>query len=213
MYFSAELVNHPNSSGLTPSSDLSYDFYRFRLLNEQEPIMMRSKNIAKVEPYLVNTNTNRPLSQLSSQPISKTTATMTTTTTTTSAPSKARINLDSMGNTPTNSSTSSSTGSFGGMIYPSHIRYSDFLIPNPAYQTPSSQSLSKFSSHTTFPTLLSESLSHGSLHQLPAANCSSYNEHATDLTSSINNFQQTYPSFTQGNIRSCVVRIINRFYY
>ena len=213
MYFSLELINRPNSSSLTPSPDRSYHYYRSRLLNEQEPIMTRSKNIAKVEPYSINTNTNRPLNQPTTKATTTTAATTTTTTTTTVAPLKARINLDSMGNTPTNSSTSSSAGSLGGMINPSHISYSDFLVPNPAYQTLPSQSLSNFSSYKTLPILLSESLSHGSLHQLPAINSSSYNLHTTGLTSSINNFQQTYPSLTQGDIRSSVVRIINRFYY
>jgi hypothetical protein len=177
-----------------PVSELSYDAYRFRRLNDPDQITARPRNVAKVEPYSINTNTVRPLYQ-SSQPI-----------TTTAAPSKARIILNSMGNTPTNSSTSSSAGSLGGMIRHSNIRHSDFLVPNPAY----SQPLSNSSSYRTPPILLSESLSHGSLHQLPIANIPSYNGCTNTLTSSTNNSQEKYRSSRKGDFHSSMVRLINR---
>jgi hypothetical protein len=181
-----------------PSSDLSYDAYRFRRLNDQDSITTRPRNIAKVEPYLMSTNTVRLLYQ-SSQPIMEPTG----------VTSKARINLNSMGNTPVNSSTSSSAGSLGGMI-----RHSDFLMSNPTYSKPPpppTQPLSNSSSsYTTPPMLLSESLSHGSLHQLPAPNIPSYNGHITGLSSLNNNSQEKYQSAIQGDFHSSMVKIINR---
>ena len=99
---------------------------------------------------------------------------------------KARINLNSMGNTPVNSSTSSPAGSFGGGM----IRNSDFLMPIPAYSRPLSNSPS---SYTTSPILPPpEPFAHGSLHQLPAAyNIPSSNGHTTNFPSSKNNFQSS----------------------
>jgi len=187
-----------------PSSELSYDAYRFRRLNHQDSApaptstTTRPRNIAKVEPYSMNTNTVRPLYQS----LSPSKPTMETT----GVPSKARINLNSVGNTPTNSSTSSSAGSLGSMI-----RHSDFIMPNPAYSKPLSQPLSNSpSSYTTPPILLSESLSHGSLHQLPNANIPSYNGHTTTgLHSLKNNSQEKYQSYIQGDFPSSMVKIIN----
>jgi hypothetical protein len=191
-YFSPESVNRSNNSIQMPSSELSYDAYRFRRLNDQDSNTTRPRNIAKVEPYSMNTNLIRPLYQ-SSQPITETSV----------VPSpKARIHLNSMGNTPTNSSTSSSAGS---------LRHSDFLIPNSAYLKPHPQPLShSSSSYTTPPILLSESLSHGSLHQLPAANIPPYNGHTTGLPSSKNHSQDKYQSSTLRDFQSSMVRIINR---
>jgi hypothetical protein len=168
-----------------PKSEISYDAYRFRRLNDQNSVSTRPRNIAKVEPYSINPNTIRPLYQSPSNTIP---------TITPAVPTKARINLNSMGNTPTNSSTSSSAGSLGGMI-----RHSDFLMPYPAYSIPSS--------YPTPPILFSESLSHGSLHQLPAANMPSYNGRTTGFP-----FQQKYSSSMQGDFQSSMVRIINRLY-
>lgn len=85
-----------------PSSEVVCDSYHFRRSNEQDqvPLSMNSasrlKNVAKVEPYSINTNIIRPLYQSSTSPspsqpsikitsassISTTTATTTTTTTT-----------------------------------------------------------------------------------------------------------------------------------
>jgi len=155
-----------------PRSEVSFDAYRFRRLNDDNSNSQRPRNIAKVEPYSINSNTIRPLYQ--SPPPN-------TITTTTTIPTKTRIN--SMGNTPTNSSTSSSNVSVGGMI-----RHSDFLTPNPTYPTP--------------PILFSESLSHGPLHQLPAANI---NGRSIAMTLSTNNFQQKYSDF-----QPSMVRIINK---
>ncbi|CAF2819700.1 unnamed protein product [Rotaria sp. Silwood2] len=186
-----------------PVSELSHDAYRFRRLNDQESTTIRPRNVAKVEPYSINTNAVRPLYQSTSQPMTTTTTITTAATTTTSAvPLKARINLDSMGNTPTNSSTSSSAGSLGGMIRHPNVHHSDFLTPNPAYPTLSSQPLSKSSSYIAPPILLSESLSHGLLHQLPSANIPSYNGRTTSLASSTNNFQRKYSSPKQGEFHS-----------
>jgi len=182
------------------SSDLSYDTYRFCRLNDHDSITTRPRNIAKVEPYSINTNTVRPLYQSSLQPVTMTTAVV---------PSKARISLNSMENTPTNSSTSSSAGSHGGRLRHSNIQHSDFLTPNPPYPTPPLQPVSNSPSYITPPILLSQSLSHGSLHQLPAANSPSYNERTTGLTSSTTNFRQIYPSSTQGGSHSSMVSIIN----
>jgi hypothetical protein len=187
-YSSPESVNRSNNSIQMPSSELSFDAYRFRRLNNQDSGPTRPRNIAKVEPYSMNTNTMRPLYQ-SSQPITEPTV----------VPSlKARSHLNSMGNTPINSSTSSSAGS---------LRHSDFLISNSAYSKPypypHPQPTSASSSYPIPPILLSESLSHGSLHQLPAANIPSYNGHATGLPSLKNNSQDKYHS------QSSMVRIIN----
>jgi hypothetical protein len=195
VYFSPESVIRPNNNIQMPSSDLTYDPYRFRRLNDQDSITTRPRNVAKVEPYLMNTNTVRPLYQ-SSQPIMEPTG----------VTSKARINLNSVGNTPVNSSTSSSAGSLGGMI-----RHSDFLMSNSAYSKPHPQPLSNSSSsYTTPPILLSESLSHGSLHQLPAANIPSYNGHITGLSSLNNNSQEKYQSVIQRDFHPSMVKIINR---
>ena len=47
-----------------PSSDLSFDAYRFRRLNDQDQMTStRLRNVAKVEPYSINTNMVRPLYQ------------------------------------------------------------------------------------------------------------------------------------------------------
>jgi hypothetical protein len=175
-----------------PSSDISYDAYRFRRLNDQDPSQQRPRNIAKVEPYSMNTSAIRPLHQ-SSQLITEPTVVPTL---------KARIQLNSMGNTPTNSSTSSSAGSF---------RHSDFVIPNPAYSKPHPQPTSSSSPpYPTPPILLSESFSHGSLHKLPIANIPSYNGHTTGLPSSKNNSQDKYQSSIQRDFQPGMVRIIDR---
>jgi len=147
-----------------PSSELSYDAYRFHRLNDTDQLTStmpatRLRNVAKVEPYSINTNMVRPLYQ-SAQPTST-----------------AHIHLNSTGNTPTNSSsTSSSVGSLGNTIRHPNVRQSDFLIPNPEYsKTPSysqSKAKSNSSSYTTPPSttsvLLSESLSNMSTHRLPS---------------------------------------------
>jgi len=188
-----------------PSSELSYDAYHFRRLNDQDQMTTtRLRNVAKVEPYSINTNMVRPLYQSSStQPIS------------TTVPSKARIILNSMGNTPTNSSTSSSAASLGGTIRHPNVRHSDFLVPNPAYSTPppppTSQPLSNSSSSYTTPPstsiLLSESLSHGPTHRLANTNNTSlYNGRSTGLTSSTNNSPQKYQSSIQGDVHSGKVK-------
>jgi hypothetical protein len=193
-----------------PSSDLSFDAYRFRRLNDHDPMTTaRLRNVAKVEPYSINTNMVRPLNQsLSSQ-------LPTTITTPTAAPSKARTILNSMGNTPTNSSTSSSAASLGGTIRHPNVRQSDFLVPNPLYSTPTpppshiSQPLSNSSSYTTPPStsiLLSESLLHGSPHRLSNTNNSSlYNGRSPSLASS-NNSQTKYRPSTQGDIYATKVK-------
>lgn len=182
-----------------PTTELSFDAYRFRRLNDQESLTnTRPRNIAKIEPYSMNINAVRPLYQSSSilQPTPEI-----TTATTTAVPSKARINLNSIGNTPTNSSTSSSAGSLGGMI-----RHSDFLMSNSAYSNLVPQPPSNSSSYTTPPILLSESLSHGSLHQLPSANIPSYNGHtSTGMSSLKNNSQDKYQSSIQGDFHSSMV--------
>lgn len=124
-----ESVNRSNYMNIPMAvTEISPDAYRFRRLNEQDPSGIRSKNIAKVEPYQMNTSTNaiRPLYQSSSN--SQTTATGVI------PSSKACINLNSMGNTPVNSS-SSSAGSLGNGL----IRNSDFILPNPVVQYPKTQ--------------------------------------------------------------------------
>jgi hypothetical protein len=194
-----------------PSSELSYDAYRFRGLNDHDQMTTtRLRNVAKVEPYSINTNMVRPLYQSSSlsQP-----------TTITTVSSKGRNILNSMGNTPTNSSTSSSAASLGGTIRHPNVRHSDFLTPNPAYSTAppppphTSQPLSNSSSYTTPPStsiLLSESLSQVSPQQLSNMNNSSlYNARSTALVSSSPNSPQKYQSSsTQGDFYSGKVKII-----
>ena len=186
-----------------PKADVSFDAYRFRRLNDQNSTPTRPRNIAKVEPYSINPNTIRSPYQLSSSPQPNIITTATT------IPTKVHINLNSMGNTPVNSSTSSSAGSLGGGM----VRHSDFLTPNPAYPIPPSQPLSNSSSpYPTPPILFSESLSHGSLHQLPAANIPSYNGRTMGLPSSTNNFQEKYSSSMHGGFQPSMVRIINRLH-
>ena len=190
-----------------PTSDLAYDVYHFRRLNDPEPITpaTRLRNIAKVEPYSINTNMVRPLYQSSalSQPTS------------TIASSKAHTIPNSTGNTPTNSSTSSSAASLGGTIRHPNIRHSDFLIPNPSYSSAppppppaslhASQSLSKSSSYATPPPpplstsiLLSESLCQGSANRLPS-NTSLHNGRSTGLIPSTNTSPPKHQSTTQGD--------------
>jgi len=185
-----------------PATEVSFDAYRFRRLNDQDSLITRPRNVAKVEPYSMNINPVRPSypSSSISQPSTETTI---------GVPSKARINLNSMGNTPTNSSTSSSAGSLGGMI-----RHSDFLMSNSAYSNliPQPPSNSSSSLYPTPPILLSESLLHGSLHQLSSANIPSYNGHTTTGMSSLkNNPQEKYQSSIQGDFYSSMVTRTNRY--
>jgi hypothetical protein len=182
-----------------PSSELSYDAYRFRRLNDSAPMTTttRLRNVAKVEPYSINTNMVRPLYQSSSlsQP--------------TTVSSKAHMIPNSTGNTPTNSSTSPSAVSLGAIIRHPNIRNSDFLTPNPSYSTAPppppphvSQPLSNSSSYTTPPStsiLLSESLSQGSVNRLPS-NTSLHNGRSIGLIPSTNNSPQKYQSSTQGDL-------------
>jgi hypothetical protein len=197
-----------------PSSDLSYDAYRFRRLNDQDQMKTapmtaatRLRNVAKVEPYSINTNMVRPLYQTLSQPAA------------TSVPSKTRIVLNSMGNTPTNSSTSSSAGSLNGMIRHPNVRHSDFLMPNPAYSTaPTSQTSKPLlnSSSYTKPAspsiLLSESLSQGSSHRSPTTNTSLNNGRSTNVAPTSNTSQPKYRLSTQGDFHSGKVIIIKISY-
>ncbi|UJR20854.1 hypothetical protein I4U23_023964 [Adineta vaga] len=192
---SLESVNRPNNSNRMSPSELAYDTYRMLRLNDHDSINTRTKNIAKVEPYSIHTNTVRPLYPSSStlKPITMTNTTATTTTTTTDLPSKARISLNSIQNTPTNLSTSSS--SMSSKIRQSNNHHSDFLVPNTRFSPSSPAPLSNSSSYTTPPVLLSESLSHGSLHHLPTINSSLFNGRPTGLTSSRNNSPSIQPDF------------------
>ncbi|CAM4895290.1 unnamed protein product [Rotaria socialis] len=198
---SPKSVSHPNNSDLMPSSELSYDAYRFRRLNDQDSTVVRPRNVAKVEPYSINTNTVR--SQFQSTPSTFQSPSISTTNMTTPVvPTKPRTNLDSMGNTPTNSSTSSSIGSLGGIIRHPNILHSDFLTPNPIYPTSTSQPLSNNSLYTKPSILSAEPLSQDSLQQLPTANSPPYNERTIGLTSAPNTFQQQYPSSIKGDFYS-----------
>ena len=211
-YFSSESAGRPQNSTGMPSSELSYDAYRFRRSNGNDPLTARPKNIAKVEPYSINTH--RPLYQSSAtQPITV------ASTITVNTPSKARVTQNSMGHTPTNSSASSSAGSLAGMMRQPKILHSDFLEPNPAYSARSiplpscqttSQSLSHSSSYTAPPMRLSESLSHGSLHRLPVTHTAFYDEPAYSLTSSRQHPQEKHRSSAQGKFHSSIVRIANQ---
>ncbi|CAM4930060.1 unnamed protein product [Rotaria socialis] len=201
---STDSLNRSNSSSLMPSSELSYDAYRFRRLNEHDQMTRtRLRNVAKVEPYSINTNMVRPLYQSSSSKLMATTI---------MAQSQSRTALNSMGNTSTNSSTSSAASLSGTIRHP-NVRDSDFLVPNPAYSTPPPPQLS----HTCHPPstssslatplttsmLLSESLSHGSPRRLPnTSNPSLFNAHSNSLASSVNNSKQRYQSSTQPDLHS-----------
>lgn len=185
-----------------PTSDLSYDAYRFRRLNDSDQQLSRLRNVAKVEPYFINTNTVRPLYPSSS--------------TSQSVPavpppsSKARVVLNSTGNTPTNSSTSSSAASLGNAIRHPNILHSDFLVPNPSYSTaqpPShtSQTLSNSSSYATPPsTLLSESLSQASPQRLMNNTNSLHNGRSTGLINPPQKYQS--PPSMQGDFHSSKVK-------
>ena len=159
-YFSPESIHRQHVQ--SPSLDMSSDVYRFQ--QQDSNVQRRPKNIAKVEPYSMNNNTTRPLSQ-------------------------ARIELNSMGNTPTNSSTSSSSAvSLGGMI-----RHSDFLLP-----------ISKSSSSYIPPPIpFSQSFVDDSLHQYP-----SYNEQRKDLPLPISHSQDKYQSSLPKDLHASMVRII-----
>ncbi|CAF1131336.1 unnamed protein product [Adineta steineri] len=178
------------------SSDLSYDTYRVCRLNDHDLITPRSKNVAKVEPYSINTITNRPHYQSSSALQS---IPMTTATTTAAVPSKTRISHNSIENVQTNLSTSSSIASHGGIIRHPNVHHSDFLMP---YPIPSLQPLSNSSSYTTPSKLLSDSHSYGSLQQLPTINSSLYNGRNTDFISSKNNSPQSYSTSMQSDLHS-----------
>ena len=210
-YFSSESASRPQHSTGMPSSELSHDAYRFRRLNGNDPTTARPKNIAKVEPYSINTH--RPLYQPSAtQPITV------ASTITVNTPSKARAMQNSLGHTPTNSSASSSAGSLAGMMRQPKILHSDFLEPNPAYSARSiplpcrttSQSLSHSSSYTAHPMLLSESLSHGSLHRLPVTHTFFDDEPTYSLTSSRQHPQEKHRSSVQGKFHSSIVRRVNQ---
>ena len=178
-YFSpTESIHRQHVQLPPPPTDISSDAYRFHRFNEPDSSNRRPKNIAKVEPYSMNNNATHSLYQSPA----------------TAPSSKARIDLNSMGNTPTNSSTSSSSAvSLGGMI-----RHSDFLIPHSTYSK--SQPLSNSSStYITPPMPFSESLVHDSLHQYP-----SYNGQKNDSPSAISN----QSSLTK-DLHASMVRIIN----
>ena len=212
---SSESLNPLNNSSTMPSSELAYDAYRFRRLNDQEQMTSaanptsRLRNVAKVEPYSINTNMVRPLYQSSPSPSASLPSTKiipTTKTTTVPPPSQARTILNSMGNTPTHSSASSSAGSLNGMIRHPNVRHSDFLVPNPAYAPPTvkppapsvlpsashrSQPVSNSTSYATPPPssrLLSDSLSQRSA----VNNAPLYNGRSTNLAASVNDQQQKY---------------------
>lgn len=196
-----------------PSSDLSYDTYRFRRLNDSDQQMSnatRLRNVAKVEPYLINANNVRPLYQSSS--IAQSIPATTPPPPPPQAQAKTRIILNSTGNTPTNSSTSSSAASLGGTIRHPNILHSDFLIPNPSYSTTSqpashtSQTLSNSSSYATPPsTLLSESLSQGSIQRF-SNNTNNNLLHNGRSTGLINSSQKYQSQPVQGDFHSSKVR-------
>lgn len=198
-----------------PTSEITHDAYRFRRLHEQDQMAKtRLKNVAKVEPYSVNTNLVRPLYQLAaSQPT--TTTTTTTSTTSTMAPSKTRTTQNNVINSLTNSSTSSAASLTGTIRHP-NVRNSDFLVPNPTYSTTvpppplhQSQPLSNSSSYITPPTslLLSESLSHVSPQRIPHTNHTSLpNGRSTNLAATVNNFKEKYQSSTQPDFHSGKVK-------
>lgn len=187
-----------------PSSDLSFDAYRFRRLNDSDQQMSsatRLRNVAKVEPYFINPTTVRPL-------YPSTSISQSIPTTAPPAQAKTRVILNSTANTPTNSSTSSSAASLGATIRHPNILHSDFLTPNPAYSTApppthSSQTLSNSSSYATPPsTLLSESLSQGSTQRFSNSNNSLHNGRSTGLINSSQKYQS--PS-VQGDFHSSKV--------
>ena len=95
-----------------PTSDLSYDAYRFHRSIDMDPLVAvrPTKNVAKVEPYSIHSANNRL------EP----------------PPTKARIFLNSMGTSSAHSS--SSTSSLSGMTRHSNVvLQSDFLVPHRAY--------------------------------------------------------------------------------
>ena len=203
--FISDISTHSNNSSTMPSSEFSIDSYCFHCFNDHDSIMNgRQRNAAKIGPYLINTNMVRPLYQsLSSQAI------------TTTAPLKSRSTLNSMGNTLTNSSTSSSIVSLGGTIRHPNIHQSDFLVPNPSYSTSfpaKTQPLSNSSSYATPPStsmLLSESLSQEISHRLSNTNhISLSNEHHTNLMTSKNNSPIKYPLHVRIDLHSGKVELI-----
>lgn len=187
-YFSPTESIHRQHVQPPASRENSSDAYRIIRFNEPEPTMRRPKNIAKVEPYSMNNNAIHSLYQSPATAVSST-----------SSSSKARIDLNSMGNTPTNSSTSTSSAvSLGGMI-----RHSDFLTPHSTYSK--SQPLPNSSStYITPPIPFSESFVHDSMHQHP-----SYNGHKNDLPSAISNSQDKYQASLTKDLHASMVRIIN----
>ncbi|CAF3541406.1 unnamed protein product [Adineta steineri] len=209
---STEPLSRPDNSNIMPSSELSYDAYRFRRMNDHNQMASttaaRPKNIAKVEPYSINTNTVRPLYPLSSSQL------IGTPTTPTTIPSKTRIVLNSVGNTSSNTSASSSAGSLGGTIHHQNVRYSDFLTPNPTFSTPTPLSSSHISqpqpnSSSYIPNQstsmsLSETLSHGSLQRLPNNNNTTllHNARSTNIVPSLNDPTQRFRSPTKSDLYS-----------
>ena len=233
LYSSSESLNPSNNTSTMPSSELSYDAYRFRRLNDQEQMTTstnptsRLRNVAKVEPYSINPTMIRPLYQSSPSPSSSLPTTKiipaTIAATTVVPPSQARTVLNSMGNTPTHSSASSSAGSLNGMIRHPNVRHSDFLVPNPAYTAPApvpstpsvppsashrSQRLSNSSSYATPPPpsrLLSDSLSQ----RATVSNAPLYNGRSTTLATSINDPPQKHRGAPQEDFQSTKVIPLN----
>ncbi|CAF1583217.1 unnamed protein product, partial [Adineta ricciae] len=210
---STESLNRLNQSNQMPTSELSHEAYRFRRLNDHDQMTnstTRLRNVAKVEPYSINTTMNRPLYQASSTQM--TAHNIPPPPRTTSASAKARIILNSVGNTPTNTSTSSSAASLGGVIRHQNVRQSDFLIPNPSYSTPAAKTITvpapppshtfqPFSSSSSYPAPQSTSMSssHGPPHQLSNNNNKTllYNGRSASVASSLNPTQQKYRPSTK----------------
>lgn len=211
-----------------PSSELSYDSYRIHRLNDQDqisgssPSTSRLRNVAKVEPYSINTNMVRPLyqSSVSSSPLKPSTkiipAPAATSTTTTQA-FQQRAGLNSVANPSAPASISSSAAPVSGLIRHPNVRQSDFLVPNPTYSTATptqtvsqrAQSLSNSSSYATPPKTmtLSESLSQIEP-QRSTNNHAYYPGQSKGLVPSINDFpQKPRPLSTQADFRGNKVMI------
>lgn len=197
-----------------PSSELSYDAYRFHRSNDYDPMgHNRPKNIAKVEPYSINTTNNR------SQPATTTTA-MTQNFVSTPPPNQARSFLNSMGTTSTNSS--SSTSSLLGMNRHANVLQSDFLVPHrahsPRFVAPPPPPVPPAISQPSYPPaqpsspssilFLSESVPHSSLHSLAVANHSLSHTPTARLLSSNKNSTEKSRSLTPRDFYSHSVRTI-----
>jgi hypothetical protein len=176
--------------------DHPFDAHRFPRTIDLDPMTIRPKNVAKVEPYSISNDAHRSAYPSPSGPINTNDSLNNST--------KARIIPNSMENT----STSSSAASLAGMIRRPNALQSDFLVPNPAYFLSQSPSRSEL-----MPSLhSSEPFTYGSLYPSAGSARSLRDEHQPGFLSSNRILNGKYRFFDEVKPRLDRVRLPERFH-